>query len=312
MMRSPFLDVFWKAPLTRGLLGVVVVAGLLAGCSSSGQIRDEGAPPPRDAADADTAAQAGAAQAEAAQAAPSSETQEEEEETQLVMVMNPDAVNQRIEKHAQPWYGTPYEWGGKSKDGVDCSGFIQAVYETAFDWLLPRVTEQQVQTGRQVQPDELRAGDLVFFHPEDQYNHVGIYLKDNEFVHASSNDGVSKASLENRYWQDYYWTARRLLEPTRIPDTLKKKLMVYRSLTDSAAASDHVLAEKEDFPLSKVEGSQPTRSPSEKASLQPSQSSTRSSPPSLESVPQGRPDRAPTPTLDAMATAAAETERIGW
>jgi cell wall-associated NlpC family hydrolase len=295
MMRSPFLDVFWKTPLTRSLLGVVVVAGLLAGCSSSGQIRDEGAPPPRDAADADTAAQD---QDEAAQAAPSSETQEEEEETQLVMVMNPDAVNQRIEKHAEPWYGTPYEWGGESKDGVDCSGFIQAVYETAFDWLLPRVTEQQVQTGRQVQPDELRAGDLVFFHPEDQYNHVGIYLKDNKFVHASSNDGVSKASLENRYWQDYYWTARRLLEPTRIPDTLKKKLLTYRSLTDSAAASDHVLAEKEDFPLSKVEGSQSKRSPSD--------------PPSLESVPQGQPDQAPTPTLASMATATAKTERIGW
>lgn len=123
------------------------------------------------------------------------------------------AVQGRVEQAAQDWYGTPYKWGGEPKEGVDCSAFVKSVYKEAFGMELPRVTETQVQVGGRVPRDQIRPGDLVFFHPEHEYNHVGVYIGEGAFVHASSNDGGTKDPIHMDYWRRYYWTARRLWGP---------------------------------------------------------------------------------------------------
>lgn len=301
--------------LVRGLLCVAVVGGLL-GCSSSEQVReeDESSPP---VATPDTASQNAASQDAASQDTTASKMQEEKRmQTRLVMVMNPGAVEQEIREHVDGWLGVPYKWGGDSKQGVDCSGFVQAIYKQVFDWLLPRVTEQQVRKGRRIRPNQLRAGDLVFFQPENEYNHSGIYLGENKFVHASSSEGVTIASLKTRYWQRYYWTSRRLLRPSRVPDTLKAELLTYHRVPDSTASSDQVLSDKDEFPVpSRIDTSRIglARRKDETSQDETSQGKTSQGETEQPQTDPGNLDpSSSTPTLDSMSTAADTTERTGW
>lgn len=154
-----------------------------------------------------------------------------------VKVLRPSEVREQIEEVAQDWYGVPYQWGGESKNGIDCSAFVQRVYRQAFSYRLPRVTETQVQTGGKVPRSKVRAGDLVFFRPENEWNHVGVYLGNGTFAHASSSDGVTKDQFGAPYWNRYYWTARRPLKPSVLPDSLTSELVAYR-YPDSTAQSD--------------------------------------------------------------------------
>jgi len=108
------------------------------------------------------------------------------------------------------WKGTPYRYGGLSKNGVDCSGFIYQTYKTVFGISLPRSTTEQVKQGKRVYINQLRAGDLIFFKTGRNVNHVGIYLEKGKFVHASSSKGVIVSSMHTGYWKKSYWQARRL------------------------------------------------------------------------------------------------------
>lgn len=200
---SALLRFFGKTPL----FGVVLLlgAGLLGvGCSSSGATRTS-----------PSAADQSGQMSQAGQGDP-------------VKVLRLTQVQRRIESAAQEWYGTPYKWGGSSKEGVDCSAFVKNVYEDAFAYELPRVTETQVQVGVKVPRDQIRPGDLVFFHPENEYNHVGVYIGNGTFAHASSNDGVTKADMGTSYWTRYYWTARRPITTATVPDALATELLAYR------------------------------------------------------------------------------------
>lgn len=109
------------------------------------------------------------------------------------------------------WMGTPHRLGGLDRHGVDCSGFVLRVYQTLYDLTLPRVTEDQALAGRQVHRRDLQVGDLVFFRLSRKTRHVGIYLNDGTFAHASSSQGVMISHLDEPYWDRSYWTARRLL-----------------------------------------------------------------------------------------------------
>lgn len=111
------------------------------------------------------------------------------------------------------WLGVPYLWGGLDKRGVDCSGFTQAVFADAFNVTLPRNSRAQALTGDAVERPGLRAGDLVFFDTLDRgtVSHVGIYVGNDQFVHASSSKGVTRAALTERYYVRAYLSARRVL-----------------------------------------------------------------------------------------------------
>ncbi|MCE2570223.1 NlpC/P60 family protein [Motilimonas eburnea] len=112
--------------------------------------------------------------------------------------------------HYEQWQGVPYRLGGTSTNGVDCSAYVQRVYQDSFDAILPRTTTQQAKLGRQIKRSELTTGDLVFFRVSRRTQHVGVYLKDGQFLHASTSKGVIISRLDNPYWKKRYWMSRRI------------------------------------------------------------------------------------------------------
>ncbi|MDN6179790.1 MAG: NlpC/P60 family protein [Halomonas subglaciescola] len=133
--------------------------------------------------------------------------------TQLSRLKNPRPLVIRhalLEQHER-WSGTPYRLGGTTQHGVDCSALVQNVYHDTFDVSLPRTTRGLVKKGHAIKRENLRAGDLVFFRPPGS-RHVGIYVGNGYFLHASTSKGVIISQLDNTYWRRYYWQARRTLE----------------------------------------------------------------------------------------------------
>ena len=118
---------------------------------------------------------------------------------------------QKLYTQYKNWKGTPYQYGGLSQDGVDCSGFVHQTYRSLFNISLARSTKDQVTQGRRVYMNELSAGDLVFFKTGLNVRHVGIYLEKGKFAHASTSKGVMISSMYTGYWKENYWQARRLL-----------------------------------------------------------------------------------------------------
>lgn len=111
------------------------------------------------------------------------------------------------------WIGTSYWYGGVSRSGIDCSAFTRAVYRASGDIELPRTAAMQSTVGEHVrQFEDLRFGDLVFFNTRSRVyvSHVGLYLGDNLFAHASSRYGVTVSSLRSDYYQTRFLGAKRL------------------------------------------------------------------------------------------------------
>jgi cell wall-associated NlpC family hydrolase len=122
-----------------------------------------------------------------------------------------DAIEVRIREEYEQWKGTRHIWGGTDQDGIDCSAFVQVIYQNVFHINLPRTTKKQLHTGTPVSRNKLRAGDLVFFKPPSAPRHVGIYLSKDQFVHASKSNGVTISEMDRIYWEKYFWTGRRIL-----------------------------------------------------------------------------------------------------
>ncbi|MBK7353762.1 MAG: C40 family peptidase [Nitrosomonas sp.] len=108
------------------------------------------------------------------------------------------------------WEGVPYQWGGLSRSGIDCSGFVHIIYKRELGKILPRTTELQARVGRHVDINSLKAGDLVFFRIGNNARHVGIYLENRRFMHASRSRGVTISKLDHRYWKSRYWKSIRV------------------------------------------------------------------------------------------------------
>ncbi len=107
---------------------------------------------------------------------------------------------------------TPYKYGGSSAKGIDCSAFTLQVFQNAVSIDLPRSAREQFGIGEKVDKEELQFGDLVFFNTRRRSNpgHVGIYLGENKFVHASRTLGVTVSSIEEAYYKKRYVGARRV------------------------------------------------------------------------------------------------------
>ncbi|RYY63726.1 MAG: hypothetical protein EOO12_11560, partial [Chitinophagaceae bacterium] len=108
------------------------------------------------------------------------------------------------------WWGTRYRLGGNDRSGVDCSGFTCMLYNNLFQTQLPRTAREQFQATRSIEPADLREGDLVFFTTGTSITHVGFYLQNNKFVHASTSEGVTISDLNDRYWQARFAGAGRM------------------------------------------------------------------------------------------------------
>ena len=117
-----------------------------------------------------------------------------------------------LSEHQQEWQGTRYRIGGNSKSGVDCSGFMQITFRDLFGIDLPRMTVDQAKEGTKISKSELRTGDLVFFNTGRGPNgkHVGVYVKNGQFLHASTKGGVIYSDMDSPYWTKTFWQAPRL------------------------------------------------------------------------------------------------------
>ncbi|PHI31452.1 bifunctional murein DD-endopeptidase/murein LD-carboxypeptidase [Budvicia aquatica] len=126
------------------------------------------------------------------------------------MVKNVDIKSKILNQYAG-WKGVRYRMGGSTKKGVDCSGFVQLTFREQFGLVLPRDTSRQQATGKQIKREKLRPGDLVLFRAGSTGRHVGIYIGNDNFVHASTSSGVIISSLNDKYWNSRYHQARRVL-----------------------------------------------------------------------------------------------------
>ena len=120
------------------------------------------------------------------------------------------SVSAKLQRQYEEWHAVAYREGGQSKRGVDCSGFVQLTFQRQFGRQIPRSTELQARAGRQIRETDRRPGDLVFFKTGLFTRHVGIYMGQGRFLHASKSRGVTLSAMDNPYWSKTYWQSRRL------------------------------------------------------------------------------------------------------
>jgi cell wall-associated NlpC family hydrolase len=128
--------------------------------------------------------------------------------------------DQALVATALSFRGTPYRNGGSDPSGFDCSGFTQWVF-AQYGIALPRNVEEQFKVGEKIKQDDLKPGDLVFFHTESRgASHVGIFIADDQFVHAPSSKGLVRVEyINSTYWGRRFVGARRMsLEPEQQPE----------------------------------------------------------------------------------------------
>lgn len=114
-------------------------------------------------------------------------------------------INKSLSKEIQEWLGVKYRYGGNDKKGVDCSGFVNAIYREVYNTQLSRTSKSIYNECEKVKNKSLREGDLVFFNYDGKgISHVGIYLQNDKFVHASSSKGVVISSLDHPYNQKHF------------------------------------------------------------------------------------------------------------
>lgn len=120
--------------------------------------------------------------------------------------------NHKLYTESAKWIGTPYRSGGNSRKGVDCSGLSTQLYQKVYRVKLPRSSQEQYKKSKKVKRAALKEGDLLFFTGKGsgkQVSHVGIYLKNGQFIHASTTLGVIISSLNEAYYRKYWKSGGR-------------------------------------------------------------------------------------------------------
>lgn len=113
--------------------------------------------------------------------------------------------NGRLYAFVDQWMGTPYRFGGLDHDGIDCSGLSFLLQQQVYGINIPRTTGQQVQIIKRKYEEELQEGDLLFFdYDGKKFSHVGVYLQNGYYVHASSTRGVTITKLHDPYTYKYF------------------------------------------------------------------------------------------------------------
>lgn len=118
----------------------------------------------------------------------------------------------KITSFYREWKGTRYRLGGTTKSGIDCSALMQILYKERFKKDIPRTTVKIAEKGEKVKKREhWEVGDLVFFRiGRKKTHHVGVYLGDNKFLHASTTRGVMISEIDG-YWNRYFWQTRKIM-----------------------------------------------------------------------------------------------------
>ena len=119
---------------------------------------------------------------------------------------------ERLYSSYKKWEGTPYLWGGETRLGIDCSAFMQRVFEEVYDFEIPRTTTEQMLEGRNPGYMNRQLGDLIFFKTGPDTFHVGVYYQNDNFFHSSSTFGVTMSNLNEEFWKKTYLKIRRFKE----------------------------------------------------------------------------------------------------
>lgn len=117
----------------------------------------------------------------------------------------------RLMREYQHWKGTRYRLGANSHRAIDCSALTRRLYQEAFSVNLPRTTGEQIRRGKTAKRGAPHVGDLVFFKTGRAQKHVGIYIGENRFIHASHRKGVTISQLDDPYWNHHFLAMRRVL-----------------------------------------------------------------------------------------------------
>ena len=132
--------------------------------------------------------------------------------SQIMGVAVSATSNMKLFHFVYDWIGTPYRFGGSSRKGIDCSAFTKQLYSEVFKTTIRRNSRDIFSMVSPVGKDDLKEGDLVFFKIHSRsISHVGIYLGNNRFAHASSR-GVAISSLDEAYYSRYFYKGGRMLE----------------------------------------------------------------------------------------------------
>lgn len=121
--------------------------------------------------------------------------------------------NRRLYEEARAWIGTPYKYAGHSKYGTDCSGLVMEIYLKVYHRQLERNSANMLKRNcKKISKNDLREGDLVFFSTgkSGRVNHVGIYLREGKFIHASSSRGVIVSDMSQDYYERHFVAAGRV------------------------------------------------------------------------------------------------------
>jgi cell wall-associated NlpC family hydrolase len=132
----------------------------------------------------------------------------------LLNVPVEEVTDSKLIETIESWYGTRYRFGGNDRSGIDCSAFAQAFMSSVFNISLPRTSIDQYRQSKRIGKSDLQEGDLVFFATrggrKSTVSHVGVYLRNNKFVHAATSGGVMISDLEEMYYAQHYAGAGRV------------------------------------------------------------------------------------------------------
>jgi hypothetical protein len=118
----------------------------------------------------------------------------------------------RLGRIIESYLGKPYKGSSNFEEGLDCSQLVIEIYDRFNKKKLPRTVRKQFQTGKRISRQKMQFGDMVFFRTNgNKISHVGIYIENDEFVHASSSRGVIISSINSDFWEKRFAGCRRIL-----------------------------------------------------------------------------------------------------
>jgi lipoprotein Spr len=134
----------------------------------------------------------------------------------LLGVAPTELTNMQLLLQMEKWFGTQYCFGGSTDSCIDCSSFTQVILRDVYNIKIPRNSQQQFDASTKIEPENLKEGDLVFFNTVSAsmiITHVGVFVCNNKFVHASTSKGVTINDLSEKYFAKAYRGAGRFINP---------------------------------------------------------------------------------------------------
>ena len=132
---------------------------------------------------------------------------------QLLDVEVESVTNLTLFAEIDKWQGTRYRYGGATEKGIDCSAYTGTLVHHVFGLVLPRTAREQFANCIKLDKEEMLQGDLVFFNTRGGISHVGMYLGNGYFTHASTSIGVTISNLSEDYWSRKFIGGGRLTQP---------------------------------------------------------------------------------------------------